>query len=103
MEMENGKRIDAKLCVMPAMNIFTTWRRELFYYFFGYIWSQMEMELLIWVQMEIPLCLIASQPTDSDIFTTFVIFLKSFKQYKFYYTLARTREAKMNLFDRAKK
>ena len=32
----------------------------------------------------VPLCLITSQPTDSDIFTIFVSFiLKSFKQYKF--------------------
>ena len=39
MEMENGKRIDAKLCVMHAMNIFTTRRRELFYYFWLHLTS----------------------------------------------------------------
>ena len=50
-----------------------------------------------------PLCLITSQPTDSGIFSTFVnlLFLKSFKQRKFYYILAWTREAKMNLFGEA--
>ena len=61
MEMENGKQIDA--------HIFTTQRRELFYYGCGYTRPQMEMEKGHRnYHFSSPLCLITSQPTDSGIF-----------------------------------
>ena len=44
MEMENGKQIDAKIVCYACHEHFYNPKKKVILLFFGYIWSQMEMQ-----------------------------------------------------------